>query len=844
MRNKLFLFSLLGIVLLSISSFAQPYCTSTYTTPWQHYITNVNFNTVSNPTGPSIYSDFTSINTNLDIGVSYNLTTSIVNSGATPVYVVAWIDWNQDFDFNDPGESFSIGSVVGPTFGTNVTAGILVPAGANLGATRIRVSASRGFVPDPCNSAGYIYGETEDYSITVFSPPVYVTWDGESDTEWSNPLNWDGDVVPGVTDPVIIPGGVLQYPNFTGTLYVGALVSLGPNVCQSLIIENGASITIDWGGQINMFGNVNVNSGGSLNCKVLTVSSGGALYINGGTVTALNECVFWNSGLMSSGSLFTGKLEFKSSSNWKATGGTIYCLSGQDTEIISNSPVSTLNSLVVESGGTARLSGNSEQALFLTGDLVVEPNAEFTLEEPVSGSNISKITISEDLILEGNISGKASFIDENSSTILTYGTTAVESYYAEDRWHFISSPVTSAVSGIFLDLYLKAFDEPTNSYTPAPGITSTTHSLGVGQGFETFSDVGNGNVTISYVGGQLNSGDLSPNFTGTDTNGGGIGDGEGWNLIGNPYPSAIDVGTENDPVAGYIWTNIDSTIYAWNGTSWSSFNMAGNGTGVNGGTRYLPSLQGFFLKANTTVPSFSFSNSGRLHSSQSNYKSSINDDLQIKLTVNGNGFSDEMIVRAINSASYLFDSKYDAYKLPGIDEVPQLYTKAGTYSLSINTLPEFTEETIVPVCIEVGNSGIYNIKANDFDISEIGLNVYIEDIKEEFTFMLDANTVYEFSSSPIEDEHRFNLIFKNANNNEDINSSTINIFSFDNLVQIRKEIGISSDTYVYDIMGREVARDINNMENKIELQITNGTGYYVVKVITKNELETKKVFIK
>ncbi len=517
MKNNLSLITLIGILLFSVSSIGQPYCSSSYTFYFQDYISNVNFNTISNPSGPTGYSDFTSLNTDIDVGYSYNLTTTIVNFGANPIYVEAWVDWNQDFDFDDAGESFSLGSVVGPTFGTDVSVSILVPAGASLGSTRMRISAARGFVPDPCNSGGYLYGETEDYSVTVFSPPVYFYWDGESDTQWDNPLNWAGDIVPSVMDPVVIPGGTPNYPE-VNNLSVGA--TFLPYECKSLIVENGATVTITGWGQISIYDEVIIKSGGNLIANILLVGWGGSLYINGGDVSVDQHCIFKNggSGNMNAGSLSVGvELEFEPATSWLASGGTIYCMSGSATQIICKSASSYINNLTIENGGTARLSGNSEQELFLFGAFTLEPNTEFTLEEPVSGANISKITTSQNLTLEGNVSGKASFIDEDGTTFLTYGTTTVESYYVDNRWHFISSPVTSAVSGIFLDLYLKAFDESTNSYTPSPGIVSTTYPLSVGEGFEVWSGIGS--PTISYIGGQLNTGYLSPSFTATDIDG-------------------------------------------------------------------------------------------------------------------------------------------------------------------------------------------------------------------------------------------------------------------------------------------------------------------------------------
>ncbi len=160
-----------------------------------------------------------------------------------------------------------------------------------------------------------LFGETEDYSVNINSPTANITWDGDVNSQWSNPLNWDGDVVPDDTNPVIIPGGLTNYPNFNGAMTVG--VSFGPLSCQSLVILNGGSVTITGTGAIALFGDVFVYSGGALNVNVLTVGSGGALYINGGDVSVNNECIMLNNGNMNGGSLSVGgKLEFTPGTTW------------------------------------------------------------------------------------------------------------------------------------------------------------------------------------------------------------------------------------------------------------------------------------------------------------------------------------------------------------------------------------------------------------------------------------------------------------------------------------------------------------------------------------------------
>jgi hypothetical protein len=41
-----------------------------------------------------------------------------------------------------------------------------------------------------------------------------ITWNGSDDTDWHKQCNWNGNVVPGCTDDVIIPAaGVTNYPD-------------------------------------------------------------------------------------------------------------------------------------------------------------------------------------------------------------------------------------------------------------------------------------------------------------------------------------------------------------------------------------------------------------------------------------------------------------------------------------------------------------------------------------------------------------------------------------------------------------------------------------------------------
>ncbi len=75
----------------------------------------------------------------------------------------AWIDWNIDGDFDDPGEELGSESEAS-TLSWNTT--FTVPSTAVEGATRLRVAANLGSMTN--NSCGTRdYGEVEDYRVII-----------------------------------------------------------------------------------------------------------------------------------------------------------------------------------------------------------------------------------------------------------------------------------------------------------------------------------------------------------------------------------------------------------------------------------------------------------------------------------------------------------------------------------------------------------------------------------------------------------------------------------------------------------------------------------------------------
>ncbi len=671
--------------------------------------------------------------------------------------------------------------------------------------------------------------------LTIFVEFGGYTWTGASDDEWANPLNWDSGVVPDVTIPVLIPSGALNYPYFFSSLYVGQ--PYGSNACYSLEIEGGATLTIYGYGHLGVFLNdVIVKSGGSLIVKRLLIGFEADLFIEGGTVVATESCQFLSGGgIMSDGSFYVGGL-LESSTQWSQTGGTMYLIPGINTEILWHTPTGYLNNLVVESGQSVVLSGESTQELIINGDFILEPSAQFTLEEPVGAGNVVEVSVGQDLILLGDATGNASLVD--NGTLNVTGTTQVENYYTDARWHFISSPVSGAVSNVFLGIYLKDWDESTYTWSY---ILPVDHPLTPGEGFSIWSTLGN--PTSSYTGGVLNTGDQPVTVTATDVGGAaGIDNGEGWNLVGNPFPSAIDLGAPGDVLPGYTWTNLAYSVYFWNSVQYASYNP-NTGSAINGGSRYVPSMQSFFVKADDFSPALTIPNSARLHDATPNYKV-LEENQSIRMQVKSGNYTDELLIMTHPLATPGYDNEYDAYKIMGIEEAPQFFALVNDNKFSINALGEIEREDVIDLGFIAGESNVYAINATEMVNLEDFEVIMLEDRSANTWTDLTQHPEYQFETKGDEEENRFRLHFRNPL--EDLAGSNhgIYIYSYDNDVFIYSQEERNGDVRIYDVIGQQVA-GLNNLDEGLNsIQVNNGIGYFVVEYQSGEILVTEKVFIR
>lgn len=138
-------------------------------TECDEFISNVSLNTLYQSSGCDNYTSYYT-GTALHIGSYYSISIT-PQIGDTPgtAYdgdeIAAWIDYNGDYDFDDPYEQIAYLHVSGSF---NSTFPFTVPASVSPGvhAMRVRISYNSGSSPvAPCGTTEY--GEVEDYPVTI-----------------------------------------------------------------------------------------------------------------------------------------------------------------------------------------------------------------------------------------------------------------------------------------------------------------------------------------------------------------------------------------------------------------------------------------------------------------------------------------------------------------------------------------------------------------------------------------------------------------------------------------------------------------------------------------------------
>lgn len=278
-----------------------------------------------------------------------------------------------------------------------------------------------------------------------------------------------------------------------------------------------------------------------------------------------------------------------------------------------------------------------------------------------------------------------------------------------------------------------------DGYVDFPDVVNT-EVMQPGRGYTLFV---RGNYLLSPVWdirGVANQGNISLPVSFTSS--GSIAN-DGWNLVGNPYPSAIDW----NAATGWTKTNISGTIYiADNGGAALQYAMWNGVTGINGGSRYIAMGQAFWVKATAGSPVLSTRENIKVPGQSPTFfrTASTENLLHIKLT--NSIFEDETAIHFRDDATKQFDDYADAWKL-----------KNGSFNLSsltenherlaINSLPSLVCNTRVNLDVADVKPGAYQLKFSNMSSFDADASVILEDHYLNQNIFVSEQDIYLFTVS-------------------------------------------------------------------------------------------------
>jgi hypothetical protein len=356
----------------------------------------------------------------------------------------------------------------------------------------------------------------------VLTPNVYclvaastltgnLTLDGQGDCNALFIFKINGAFSTGTSSNVLLINGA-QAKNVYWQIH-GAFGLGGGSVFRGTVVADGA---------------INLNTGAAtLYGRALTKAG----EINLSAITATITRNLWKGG---------GSADWNTASNW-IPGAVPSCSLAINAEIpngatpypvISNTG-NYADNLTIQSGAT----------------LTVNPGKDLTV------CGCTEMNGSNALILKSDNTGTASFIDNGISGT---GTAKMERYLSQNAWHYTCSPITTTQTNPLQSLYVMYYNEAEHHFHYIIALDSTLNQSMLGYGI--WSDGSNATVNFS---GTLNTGNQSIAVSRTWNLAGWYPDYipayDGWNLVGNPYPSAVDLSLLTGS-----WTSVEATAWFWN----------------------------------------------------------------------------------------------------------------------------------------------------------------------------------------------------------------------------------------------------------------------------------------
>lgn len=365
------------------------------------------------------------------------------------------------------------------------------------------------------------------------------------------------------------------------------------------------------------------------------------------------------------------------------------------------------------------------------------------------------------------------------------------------------------------------------------------------------------------------------------------------NLIGNPYPSALDATAFiNDNLS-----KIDGTLYFWEHYATNNtHNLAGYQGGYAARTtlggvppvapalisgagsstripgRFVPVGQGFFVKGNATGGTITFNNNQRLFIKEDNTNSNImfkNSSFSSKENNQEDEFEtspyklirlsytaiEENMKRQLllgfttnNEATSGLDNGYDG---EGLDlQTNDAYFPLLNKNLVIQAEGAFNDNGIFPINIKSSNNGHGKFIIEELVNFDQNQEVYIHDNQTGIYHSINTGEVV-LPISNGDNNNRFTIRFKtNALGNDSFESNSNSFYHYNNEIILLQQLLEEEikEIRVFNVLGQNTktwtTTDIDSSSSRVTLPTKSfAKGVYIVNITTTKGKYSKKIIV-
>jgi len=539
----------------------------------------------------------------------------------------------------------------------------------------------------------------------------------------------------------------------------------------------------------------------------------------------------------------------------KVTGlsnGTAYIFTVTARNAIGSSTVSAASASVTPNA-TAYIipvsSGTNISALTLTpvSDVAVAKDALLTINQLATINSLTvaaggQVTNSNTLnagtlILNSNeTDGTATYIDNGTTNV----TTAIANQYlGTTRNWYVSSPVVSTASSTSnIEKYFEYIEAGNNNDRTGQPAGSSAYWKGYTPG-ATFMEAGKGYIALPsnpaaslQFSGTLNKGNINVTLSKV---------GNGFNLIGNPYPSHLTwtlayVTSKAAQIEPTIWIRTNGGSSNSTGWSFTTHNALVGEIVPSWADVDIAPMQAFWVKAKATGTLILDNTLVRSHNASNRLKAPAAKNTtrqRVRLQVSNGTATDEALIYFDAAAS----STYDAYDSPKMfintAPKPEISTKIGNEQLVINGMSEVPFDTEIPVGFSTLTAGYFSISRAELANFQQGTRILLKDKLYPATeFELTEGASYNFNADvTAASTDRFSLLFRAPGTSTGINDAAkLNAQVFVNATNQITIVSAEKCNYaIYNAVGQQVENGVTTAKQQtVNCKIN--TGVYVVKV--------------